>query len=258
MQQTWALCTWAQIITKKEKKERKKNASHKHIILKILILFVPDETVVDSNLQNCSKCVFSCCSKCVFAARVLLCADVTFQQVAKTQERRQRISGDVWRRQWKRTASQGQRTTSQWCNATEMQRNSECSFFLLPEKSDTNFPIPPSKRSRQRGFSPLLLPQLHSHSPRDQRLANARQTLTDSEGFFEEALGLGDGRGLLLRQEHVGCRAAAHATHWRTQKDACLTIPPRSFVVGWENKIRHYLFFYLKHMTHSWLISMAW
>lgn len=99
MQQTWALCTWAQIITKKEKKERKKNASHKHIILKILILFVPDETVVDSNLQNCSKCVFSCCSKCVFAARVLLCADVTFQQVAKTQERRQRISGDVSERE---------------------------------------------------------------------------------------------------------------------------------------------------------------
>lgn len=84
---------------KERKKKRKKNASHKHIILKILILFVPDETVVDSNLQNCSKCVFSCCSKCVFAARVLLCADVTFQQVAKTQERRQRISGDVWRRQ---------------------------------------------------------------------------------------------------------------------------------------------------------------
>lgn len=48
------------------KKKRKKNTSHKHIILKILILFVPDETVsTDSNLQNCSKCVFSCCSTCL-------------------------------------------------------------------------------------------------------------------------------------------------------------------------------------------------
>lgn len=90
----------------------------------------------------------------MFAARVLLCADVTFQQVAKTQERRRRISADVWRRRRKRTSSQGQRTTLQRRNATEMQRNSERSFFLLPEKSDTNFPIPPSKRSRQRRVSP--------------------------------------------------------------------------------------------------------
>lgn len=52
--------------------------------------------------------------------------------------------------------------------------------------------------------------QLHSPSPA------AWQTLTDCERFFEEALGLGDGRGLLLRQQHVGCRAPAPATHTRT------------------------------------------